>query len=520
MRKANNLAAIDIGTNALRLLVVRPLLTNGKFRIITRAREVIRLGSGITDMKRISQRSISQAIKVLQGFKAIAQAYRASIRAVATSAVREALNQQDFIRQVRKETGIEVDTVSGYEEARLIYLGILQALPLFSKKILLIDIGGGSTEFLVGEKRRILAADSLKIGAVRLTQRFFKKNKLSKNSIKECRKYIDGVLQPIVRTMRTFSYDVVVGSSGTMLCLAQLIRLRKGAKYPGSLNQFSFSKKDLSDIVGKLLNAKTLEQRERIPGLDSERADIIVSGALILEQIFKVFSLREIVVSEFALKEGLVFDTIENKHHGTRLSQMRDIRYQSIVHCAETFHYEKRHAQHTLFLALRIFDALEDLHGFGNGPREYLEAASLLHDIGFFISHSQHHRHSYYLIRNFNLLGFTEREKELIANIARYHRKSHPKKKHETFWRLPPEDRHLVRVLSAILRVADGLDRTHQNVVRNIRFQKRGKTITFILETFHAYPAHLEIWGAERKKSLFEDVFHVKVSFRQQRVGF
>jgi exopolyphosphatase/guanosine-5'-triphosphate,3'-diphosphate pyrophosphatase len=511
--KKNIIAAIDIGTNSFHLIVceVHP---NGQFKILDREKEIVRLGRGSSDMKHLSEPSIKRGILTLKHFKRIAVSFRASIHAVATSAVREALNQKDFLYRVKRETGISIEVASGIEEARLIHLGVLQALPVFTKKMLMIDIGGGSTEFLVGKKRTIYFSNSLKIGAVRLTQKFFSSSSLSTKDIKECRKYVKGMLVPIVRESKNHTFDVVIGSSGTILTLAQLIRRRKEGYEESSLNGFSFSRKDLFQIIDGIAQTPRKKDLVEILGIDSSRADIILAGAIILEQIFKELNIKEMMVSEFALREGIILDTIEKKHSEKSISHLGDIRYSSVVNLAQRYDFERSHSIHVAKLALSIFDQTAGVHKFGAAERQYLESAALLHEIGLSISHDQHHRHSYYLIRNAELYGYSENEKEIIAQVARYHRKSHPKLKHNEFGMLSSETQHIVSVLSGILRIADGLDRTHSSSIRSITILRKERSMSFRLEPARkTADIDLELWGAQRKKTLFEEQFGCLVHF-------
>jgi exopolyphosphatase / guanosine-5'-triphosphate,3'-diphosphate pyrophosphatase len=507
------LAAIDIGTNSFHLIIVEVDKETGKFKILTREKDIVRLGTGSTDMKYLSSEAIDRGITVLKRFKGLSDAANANIRAIATSAVREAKNQSEFIIKAKEETGINVEVASGIEEARFIYLGILQALPVYNKMILLVDIGGGSTEFLVGQQKEIFYDNSIKLGAIRLTEKYFRNGITENKDIKNCRKYLKGMMNPVTRELLKMNYDIAVGSSGTIINIANMINLKKGGSTETRLNNFSFTKDELYDIVEDILDARTEKQRLKIPGLDPQRADIITAGALILEQIFREAKLKEMIVSEYALREGIIFDSVENLLTAKEKDHLDDIRYKSIMQLAENYHYEKEHSLHVAELSLKIFDSTNSLHKLGYKVREYLEAAAILHESGCFVSHSQHHRHSYYLIRNSELLGFTENEKEIIANVARYHRKSHPKDKHPDFAKLNEEDKSVVRNLSSILRIADGLDRTHKKAVNNISIISNDSIIKIILKPNNNADLELELWGAENKKGLFEETFGVNVEF-------
>jgi exopolyphosphatase/guanosine-5'-triphosphate,3'-diphosphate pyrophosphatase len=514
-RKRTRLAAVDIGTNSFHLIIADVEGNSANFKILGREKEIVRLGTGSTDMKFLTEDAITRGINTLKRFKGLADAAGAQLRAIATSAVREAVNQNEFIKRANDEAGVKVEIASGFEEARFIYLGVLQALPVFDKKILLIDIGGGSTEFLIGQKREVFYDNSLKLGAIRLTQRFFNSDKTESKAVKECRKFIKGTMNPVKRQLENINFDTAVGSSGTIVNIANMIRISKTGEPEGRLNNFTFTKEELYEITEKIIEAKTEKLRLKIPGLDPSRADIITAGALILEQLFKELKIKQLTVSDFALREGIILDTIETRLALKEHNHLTDIRYKSVMQFAENFKYEKGHSDHTATLALKIFDQTKNIHKLGSLEREYLEAAAILHEVGCFVSHSQHHRHSYYLIRNSELLGFTENEKEIIANIARYHRKSHPRQKHETFAKLNPQDQTIVKKLAALLRIADGLDRTHASAVKNVNCINVNGELNIVLEKSSSgnNNLELEIWGAESKKALFEETYGIRVKF-------
>jgi exopolyphosphatase/guanosine-5'-triphosphate,3'-diphosphate pyrophosphatase len=464
-------------------------------------------------MKYLAREAMERGIQVLRQFKMIADASHAPIRAIATSAVREALNRDEFLRRVAAGTGIKIEIASGFEEARLIHLGILQALPVFRKKILVVDIGGGSTEFIVGQGRKIAYSNSVKLGAVRLTQRFFPEGKVTGKGLQECTQFITGTLAPIVRSIQKNKYDAVVGSSGTIGNITNIARIIRGENPDHPINNTVISRKEISQLLNELCSKKEITDRARVEGLDPARTDIIIAGIVLLYSIIEQLRIPSLVFSDYALREGIILDTIEHSLSEKRVDHLPNIRTASVRHLAETFHYEKEHAQHVTKLALQIFDQTKALHKLGMREREFLESAALLHEIGLYLSHAQHHRHSYYLIRNSELLGFTENEKEIIANVARYHRKSHPKPKHDSFMILSPEDQSVIKKLAAILRIADGLDRSHAARVQRVKCRKVKRNL--MIKLFHKPAAHLslEVWGAETKKNLFEDIFSVHVRF-------
>lgn len=516
MAKAQRLAAIDMGTNSFHLVVVEFDKKYGSLKVVDREKVVVRLGSGITDMKHLSEDAMRRGIDALRKFKTIADNHEASIRAIATSAVREALNRIDFLKRIKSELGLKVEVVSGYEEARLIYLGVLQSLPLYDRQIFLVDIGGGSTEFLIGQSGEVLYSESLKLGAIRLTQRFFPEGEILPDSVDACRKFIKGLITPVVRDVKNLPFETAVGSSGTIQNTARMGLFLNSDYADIRLNSISFTYDDLKGVVARIIDAKDVKQRKRIKGLDPTRTDIIVGGVLILEQIFEHFKVNTMTVSDYALREGIMLDTVNKRYKSEKINHLDDIRYKSVVHLAQRFKYEMVHTHHVTDLALKIFDQTKPLHGLNDIERLYLEAAALLHDIGLFISHSQHHRHSYYLIRNGELLGYTENEKEIIANVARYHRKSHPKPKHEWFTALTTEDQTIVRKLAAILRIADGLDRTHSSAIRDVDCRVNKKSVTVVLYHDQESPIDLEIWGAVRKSELFNETYGYAIAFQSE----
>jgi exopolyphosphatase / guanosine-5'-triphosphate,3'-diphosphate pyrophosphatase len=509
--RKRNLAAIDIGTNSFHLVVAEADILSGRFHTLARDKEIVRLSSGSTDMKYIHEEAMVRGLSVLKRFSDLAQTYGAPVRAVATSAVREALNRDEFIRRARIETGINVEIASGTEEARLIHLGVLQALPVIRKRILLIDIGGGSTEILIAKGRRIFYSNSIKLGAVRLMQRFFPSETLNRKSVSECRKYVQGMLGPIVREIKDHPFDIAIGTSGTIMNIANIFRARGSKNGEASLNGFRITDSDLCDVADVILGMTAPADRLRIAGLDPKRADIIAAGAILVSSIVREFDLQELVISDFGLREGVLFDSIEKLHPKKSVDPLHDLRFQSAVHLAERCQYEKKHSHQVTRLALSLFLQTQRLHYLGEEEREFLESAALLHEIGLFVSHDSHHRHSYYLIRNAELAGFTENEKAIIANIARYHRKSYPKFKHEGFGLLSPEDQAIVLKLASILRIADGLDRSHASAVDHLNVRITDGQIHITAFCNRKHDPSMEQWGAERNQELFEKTFNIKL---------
>ncbi|MCB0745624.1 MAG: Ppx/GppA family phosphatase, partial [Ignavibacteriae bacterium] len=389
--------------------------------IVDNEKEVIRLSEGSTgDIKYIQPKAIERGISALKKFAGIAKSHNAEIKAVATSAVREASNKIDFIQKVLDETGISISVISGVEEGRLIYQGVLQAVPVFNKKVLCIDIGGGSTEFVVGYKGKILYANSLKLGAVRLTKMFFENYSITNESIENCKKWVEGVLSPLKRTIIMDKIESIVGSSGTIMAAGLMIRSMKEKESGISiLNNYTFSYEDLIKIQKKVLSAKSIDDRKKIKGLDEKRADIIPAGIIILATIFEQFGIDKITISGYALREGIIFDSINNEIDQIPQKETKNLRSESIDKLANSCNYDIKHCYHVAELAKSFFHQFANVHKLPDEYAEYLTSASKLHDIGYHISHSKHHKHSQYIIVNSELLGFNENEIRAIACIAR-----------------------------------------------------------------------------------------------------
>lgn len=516
------LGALDIGTNSFHLVVARPVNGDG-FETITRAREVVRLGTGGGDMKVLTPDAIDRGVACLNRMRGIAESFDAVLRAVATSATREAINSREFIERAEREAGVSIEVISGVEEARLIHLGVLQAVPVFDRRLLLIDVGGGSTELLIGECGDTLAARSLKLGAVRLTDRFFLGGDVSSKAVKACRSHIRGVIEHFSRDVVKHGFDVAVASSGTAETVARVVHARTGADPLRTYNCFEFTTDDLDAVVNELIGHRTASARTKVKGLEAHRADIIVAGALILETTAHAFGVESFTFSEAALREGVLLDTMSRLHgvgdrerSGRAMHHLRDVSRRSIRQLVDRCDEDPAHSMRVAGLAVALFDGLPELHDLGSSAREYLEAGALLANVGLVVAHSKHHLHAYYLIRNSELAGLTDGEIEVIAQIARYHRKSEPKQSHESFAALDPDDQRLVRSLAAVLRIAIGLDRRHEGRVVGVTVDKgrpsarpSGPSAQPMRIGVVAAPdteISLEMFAAEERKGLLERV--------------
>ena len=497
------LAAVDVGTNSFHLVIVR-LLPDGGFAVVGKEKIVVRLGEAPRQMKHLTESAMQRGVEAITLFRHMTDRKRARIRAVATSAVREALNGTEFIDRVRKETGVEMEVVSGFEEARLIYLGVLQALPIYDRTIALFDIGGGSTEVLVGNQGTPLYANSFKIGAIRMTQRFLPDEKVKQKQVDRLRLYVRGELYFASRKVRERKPDLLIASSGTAQTIAAMAVAASGRGVPDHMNGIEVTLEEVRPIVERILAAETNEERAAIPGCDPRRADILAAGAVVLQTTVQELGFDRFTISGYALREGIILDTIQKKRgsRGDHPARLRDQRFDSVIKLGRTYDFDEAHARHVAQLSLSIFDQLQEVHKLGADSRELLEAGAMLHDVGYYISPAAHHKHALYLIKNSAMFGFNREEIDLVANIARYHRKSHPKERHAEFAALGKEDKRRVPILAGILRIADTLDRTHRQLVSSIECTVEKKTLTMQIESEDEADLSFELWSVSRRKGL------------------
>ena len=500
-----NLAAIDIGTSSVHLAIASPT-RGGRPEIIARHKVPVRLGSGGKDMKRLNSDAVDRAIAALADFRRLADANEAEVHAVATSAVREAEDNSAFLERARADAGITVEVIAGTEEARLIHLGVLGALPIADRRHLVIDIGGGSTELIVGEGRSPEILRSLKLGHVRLTDRFFSED-FDAQSIAACRTFIRSFLARAAVTVRQEQVDVVVGASGTFETIAALAKRRD----PDQRQSGYTTRGTVAEVVAAISEIKLADAQAPVEGVDAHRQDTILAGALLVESLMETLDFDRFMVSPDALREGLVLDRLNRRDASAdSLRHLDSIRAHSVDAVAERYGENVVHARQATDISLRIFDATSDIHGFASPERDVLEAGAMLHNIGRFIGHGAHHKHSYYLVRNSEqLAGFNEHERELIAQVARYHRKSAPRQSHAAFAGLSERDQRVVSVLSGMLRIGTALDRTYRNVAADVSVVCAKDAIEI---TVTGHDLELELFAANERKGLLEDALARAIS--------
>ena len=516
------IAAIDIGTNSIHMVIVQIEPSLPSFTVIAKEKDTVRLGDRDTATGKLTTEAIERSLDTLKRCKELAMSLEASqIIAVATSATREAPNGEDFLRQIEAELGIVVNLISGKEEARRIYLGVLSGMDLNEQPHIIIDIGGGSTETILADIHEARVLNSTKVGAVRLTKEFVTSDPISDRELQVLRAYVRGMLErPVDEIWQNLQLNEVpraIGTSGTIETIAEIHAKETLGAVPDPLNGYEISYKDIEKIVKKLAKMSYKERLE-VSGLIDKRAEIIVPGSVILLEAMSMLKLDSISICERALREGMIVDWMLTRGLiNSRLRYQNEVKQRNVIKIAQKYQVDLDYSRRVAQFALSIFDQLQGkLHSWNAPERELLWTAAILHNSGVYVSHSSHHKHSYYLIRNAELLGFTELELELIANIARYHRKSKPKKKHEPYSNIVhKQDRLMVRQLSAILRLAVALDRRNKGAIALVVCQYDRAKCSVCLQL---YPTEisdrcaLELWSLSYKKEAFEEEFDVELT--------
>ncbi len=505
------LAVVDVGSNSVRLQVAQAA-RDGTLTVLAEDKAAVRLGEQVFRTGRLSAEAIARASAALARFAELARRAGAEkVRAVATSAVREASNRALLLRTVRAQSGISLEVISGAEEARLICLGVLQGAPAGERR-LLCDIGGGSTEITAAHGEEPESSYSLPLGSVRLTEFFIKSDPLQR---KEAR-LVDGAVQDALNEIDPLmvgKFKRLMGSAGTISAVTALARRLSGP--PGALPTSAkpgLVTRAQIDLAVEKLRVSSAKERRKL-GVEEHRVDILYAGAAILAGILRKLRVEEVEVTSRGLRDGLMADLVrrEVRPPAAGLHQEHAV-LEGLRAFGRRCGYREEHAEQVAQLSLSLFDQTRELHKLGDEERALLQAAALLHDVGTFVSYNRHHKHSYYLIYHADLPGFTDRERELIATIARYHRRSPPKDRHELFQVLAPDERVVVRRLGALLRVADGLDRGHRRNVRSLKVVRGRRGL--VIEVHAEDGGELEVWASQQKADLLVEVAGGPVSFK------
>jgi exopolyphosphatase/guanosine-5'-triphosphate,3'-diphosphate pyrophosphatase len=516
-------AALDLGSNALRLRIVEAqagvagreqlsLLPEGgqiAWREVVSLRSPVRLGSEVFLTGKLAAASIGQATGALREFRqAMDDAKVDAYRATATSAVREASNGTTLVERARREAGIELEVIEGIEEARLIQLAVVRRLNLSDKRALLVDVGGGSTELTYLDKGQSKWAISLPIGTVRLLEMFVRKPlAIDKRRQTLLFEGVDRVLAEAVPVLKKLPFEFVVGTGGSVDTLSELCAMKGGhAGYPRAVDVAL-----MKTLLGRLFQM-TPDQRRDTFGLRPDRADTIVTAASIFLRVAETFNASALVAPGVGLKEGILEELVDRYFDRWDKEADASTVIDGCVRLGKRYGFDQAHGELVASLASSLFTAMQGYHGFGDRERLLLRAAAMLHDVGDYVRYDGHHKHSYYLILNSDIMGLTPDERAIVANVARYHRKSSPDPSHPNFRDLDKDARAKVRGLAAILRIADALDREHLGKVQSLKADIDAKARKMTLSVTGSEHRELEEWTVRHKSELFRDVYDLDVN--------
>ncbi|MGH7985160.1 MAG: HD domain-containing protein [Candidatus Binataceae bacterium] len=502
------LAAIDVGSNSVHMLIA-DAARDGHLEVVDRVKEMVRLGRRAFSTGHLSEESMELAVRALGNFRRLAQVRRAArVRAVATSAVREARNRNEFIRRIKREAGLTVEIISGAEEAELIFQAARHALGLEGGPHLLVDVGGGSAELVLVRDGQPVWMRSVKLGAARLTEQFFSNDPPTVAQCRRLERHLEAEIGELMGKCRRERPLRAIGTSGTINTLVAMARAARGEEW-GRLHGAVASGPEVSRLKRSLLAANAA-LRVDLPGMDAKRADQIAACAMLADFVLKHSGAPELVACNWALREGLLLGLA--RANGGRDSNQA--RRQSIEALAARFAGRNTHGRQVARLALKLFDATGLVLGLSPPTRELLQYSAFLHDIGHAIDHDRHNRHSYYLIKNAELLGFDPVEVEMMAQVARGHRKGAPAPESSEMRNLGATKRRAVRAMAAILRVADALDRSHFGVVKNIDVSYSPGRVVIQISSDRE-KADLELWTCERRTDLLAKLLDRRVILRQ-----
>ncbi len=504
----SKLAVIDIGTNSIHM-VLAEILPDASFKVLDRFKDMTRLGNGVFATRRLSDEAMSRGLEILKTLVTLARNKGFErIVAVATSAVREAQNGGDFVTLIMEQTGLTVRVISGTEEARLIFLGVKHSIALPDGPTLVVDIGGGSVELIAGNREGLIHGKSLKLGAIRLAEQFLPKTPPSESMMHALNDAVLTHLRAALGSFKMKRFHSLVATSGMAGNLGEVVHLRQTGRPLPQHNLATVPLKDIRWLETELARS-SVKARLAIPGLDPKRVDTLLPTAVILRRLLELSGLGEITLCDKAIREGVIYDFIARHREGLKAeNDIPDVRRRNVIGFARRCQAPEVHSQHVADLALSLFDQTKREHRLGQQERTWLEYAAILHDVGYLINPRQHHKHTYYLIKHSDLGGLAAEEIDVVANIARYHRRALPSLKHEAFDGMTPRLQRVVKILASLLRLADGLDRTHFSLVRAVHI-KFGKHIA--IEVHVTGDAEMELWAAKSRVDLFEQVFHRRV---------
>ncbi|MEO0407868.1 MAG: Ppx/GppA phosphatase family protein [Cyanobacteria bacterium P01_A01_bin.135] len=509
------LAAIDIGTNSIHMIIVEAIAQQ-QFEIIEREKEMVKLGVGVFASNRLSDRAFGTGVATIARYVQLAEQIGVDeVITAATSAIREAQNGDAFMQAVRQQTGVTPRIISGQEEARLIFLAVRNSIALNQETALVLDIGGGSTEAVIGNRQEVLFGDSMPLGVLRLLDMVGSSGPLGKEGRSVLEAHIRFAAQQTLERMTDIGFDRVIGTSGTIRTIGEAAYRQSQGGSLQSVNAEVVSLKAI-EAVTQTLTKLAMEARTEVEGVSAKRADAIHLGGVLLTQLLNLAKVQEITLCEASLREGMVLDYLAR--HGPPASMTAipaNLRYRKAAQLVQKYRADWPRNCHVANLALQMFDQTAALHGYGTFERNVLEYGALLHDLGQFISFRKHHKNSRYIIKRAEPRGFTDDELLLIRHLARYHCKAPPTKKHKKFRKLSKAHRQRVQVLSGMLRIAVGLDKTKTQRVSSVTCELSDEVLT--IELLGTGNLSLEQWAAQRNCEVLAQALDCDIQIRPKR---
>jgi exopolyphosphatase/guanosine-5'-triphosphate,3'-diphosphate pyrophosphatase len=502
-------AAIDIGSNSVRLKISR--LQAGRLKEIHEDREVTRLGEGVFSGGLLSPQAMSQTVRVLRRFhRATQECGTDSVRVVATAALRDARNSRTFLEWVRSTTGWTIEIISGLEEARLIHLGVVSTGRIAAHSVLLVDLGGGSCELTLSRDGQLRDTISLPLGAVRLTGEFLHHDPPRKNELKRLQEFVAREIARIQDRIRSARAGAVIATSGTAAALAAVAsRMARLQKRRPSAN----ATREMIRRIAKQITSLPLEQRRKVPGIGPRRAEIISAGAVVFAELLERCHLEGFRYSELGLRDGILAQMAAEYDRSTRSGRaVESERWESIKRAVEHYRVDLNHAMHVRDSALLLFSSLTSVHHLPLEYREWLSAAAMLFEVGDYVNRNGHHRHTYYIIANSEILGYTPQQRRIIGSIARYLGKSRPTPGDGPMNSLNPEEQENVTKASMLLRIARALNMGRSQSVGKVAVSARSGKVSMKLTPRGKASVDLEVWSIEKDRSYFREVFGRELS--------
>ncbi len=498
-----NIAVLDVGSNSVKVEISK--VEDGHFELIEDFKELLRLGDDVFRFGLVKDESIQRLINVIKEIKDVCDFKKVDkLRAVGTSALRDASNSREVIEKIYNETGVLIELISGEKEAELVYLAVTANFDINHSKTLIADIGGGSVEFIISDNNKVVFQQSTPYGCNRLLHKYFNNDPPKESEIEYFKNSMQNILSelPLDR-----SIDKVISLGGT-LSNVSFVYMRQ---IHSTIQRIGYIDRKFLKSFIRNISSKTINQRKTIKGLDPKRADLVLPATLFIDTILDMCGKSGFYTMGGGLRIGVLIDTLNNMGILLNFQNSKEnLRYLRLLEIGKKFQFEKVHAINVKNFAVQIFKVLKDKFNFSYDLQKYIEAASILHDIGNYISYSQHHKHSYYLIKNSDFIGYSNEEIELIANIARYHRKSLPKNSHENYVNLPENSKHIVRELASILRISDAIDRSHSGRIKFVDLNIQGNKL--FLKMLPCDDISIEKKAIDRKKDLFEKTFNLELT--------